>query len=223
MRYPRVVLPGYPHHVILRGNNRRKLFSYPSDYRAFLRLLTTATLRHRVRLHHFCLMQNHVHLLVTPEDARALAAWVKDFAQRYAIRRNRTRGGTGKLFEQRFKSFAITNESYLIACSAYIELNPVRAGRVLLPGFYEWSSYHLHAGDAKRSALAPAAWTPTAFYRSLGSTSATRGAGFVEWLHGLIGVTFDLPALHEKAAAEAETLSDGYPLRLERPDGSRCD
>jgi putative transposase len=221
MRQRRTVSPGFPHHVILRGNNRRRLFSYARDYKRFLELLAAATERHAVALHHFCLMQNHVHLLATPDHELALASWVKDFSQRYAYRRNRVRSGSGKLFEQRFRSFVIDSESYLIACGAYIERNPHRAGIVSSPEHYPWSSYRLLARHRLGSTFPASCLTPTAFYRSFGATAEARGVGFVRWFADLLRRPEpELPAPQARTAAAAERLSEGYELRLQRPDGS---
>jgi putative transposase len=223
MRKRRLVLSGFPHHVILRGNNRRRLFSYPSDYELFLRLLATATRLHGIALHHFCLMKNHVHLIGTPTEEAALSRWVKHFAQRYALRRNKLRGGTGKLFEERYRCFPITDERYFITCSAYVELNPIRAGAVAKLDDYRWSTYLLLAGAAERSALHPSAWTPSVFYLSFGSTAERRATGFATWLAERCGdSTVALSEVHGRAAASAESLSTGYARRLRRPDGTRC-
>ena len=149
MRHRRLVAPGHPHHVLLRGNNRRKLFSYPRDYRRFIGYLVAATAVHDVALYHACLMPNHVHLLVAPADGATLARWVQAFAQRYAHHRNSERAATGKLFEQRFKSFVINDERYFEACTAYVELNPVRAGLDEQLADYPWSTYRGYAGNCE--------------------------------------------------------------------------
>jgi putative transposase len=221
MRKPRIVEPGQPHHLILRGNNRRTLFSFPPDYRRFISHLIGATMAHEIELHHFCLMQNHVHLIATPRQPDALARWVRDVAQPYAQYRNRKKQGTGKLFEQRFRSFVIDDIGYLIACTAYVELNPVKAGLVRRAEEYRWSTARLLVGDHAGSCISARAWTPTAFYLALGETPGRRAAEFGAWL-GALGRLPAFPAEHERALATTHALLDRYRLRLRRPDGSSC-
>src|SRR5581483_10875885 len=122
----RVIIPGLPHHLILRGNNRRRLFSYPTEYSRFLWDMWRAQRRAPVAVHAIMLMKNHVHLIVTPPDADTLAGWVRGFAQRYAQLRNARRSGSGKLFEERFTRIPIRSERQLAVTMAYLDLNPVR-------------------------------------------------------------------------------------------------
>src|SRR5262245_7810080 len=103
-RAPRIIVPGLPHHVVLRGNNRRRLFSSKLDYRMFLYFAGLSLKRCQVGLHALTLMSNHAHLLVTPRHQHDLAAFVKPLAQRYAQLRNEKRNASGKLFEERYWS-----------------------------------------------------------------------------------------------------------------------
>lgn len=96
----RIVVPGRPHHVVIRGNNRRRLFSYSSCYRRFLRYLADALRHTGCRLHALALMTNHVHLVITPPDAAALSSCVKRLAQRYAVQRNARFAASGKGLEE---------------------------------------------------------------------------------------------------------------------------
>jgi putative transposase len=221
MRKPRIVEPNKPHHIIMRGNNRRNLFSFPRDYRRYISHLAGATLSNEVSLHHFCLMQNHVHLMVTPHSKDALASWVRDVAQPYAQYRNRDKQGSGKLFEQRFLSFVIDEIDYLIACTAYIELNPVKAGLVRRAEEYRWSTARLLVGDVAGSCISPRVWVPTTFYAALGESAGRRAAEFGAWLSAL-GRLPAFPAEHERALAATHALLDRYRHALRRPDGSRA-
>jgi putative transposase len=215
-RTARVVVPGYPHHLILRGNNRRNLFSYPRDYRGFLFDIAGARSRYACLVHAFCLMTNHVHLLVTPLVAGTLNKFVQRIAQCLAQRRNRTRGGSGKLFEERFKSVLVVDDAQLAATTAYVELNPTRAGLCSRPEEYAWSSYRLHAGT-ERSRVLLAMWAPSPWYLSLGRADATRAKAYVEWFDGF-------RALPEEDQRSATALPDPAPVRgsnrVLRPDGS---
>jgi putative transposase len=140
-RTARAVLAGLPLHVVQRGINRQQCFFSESDYLTYFRLLEELSVRFGCLLHAYCLMTNHVHLLLTPETSDSCALLMKNLGQRYVQRVNRQLERTGTLWEGRFKSCLVRSESYVLACYRYIELNPVRAGLVALPGQYRWSSY----------------------------------------------------------------------------------
>src|SRR5258706_11670778 len=118
MRKPRIVVPGYPHHVILRGNNRRRLFSYPSDYRAFLRYLAGGLRKHPCEVNALALMTNHVHLLMTPRKLETLPKLIHYTSMRYAQLRNARHADSGKLFEGKFLSFPVLGERQLAIVTA---------------------------------------------------------------------------------------------------------
>jgi putative transposase len=205
-----LVVAGHPHHLVLRANNRRNLFSCAHDRVQFLRFVLGA--EDRGTVHALAMMTNHVHMLVVPTSFDGLWRWVKTFAQRYAMHRNRERGSTGKVFEQRYGLKAILSERHLAATTAYIDLNPARAG--IAP---TWSTFGLHAGQGRVSELVRELWTPSAWWSSLGRDDASRHAAYREL------------AL-ERAAAWASdvVLPDGprpqvvaYARRPVRPDGTR--
>lgn len=211
-RRPRLdtVLPDHPHHVIVRGNNRRNLFSYKSCYRAFLGLVAHASRVLALPVHALVLMRNHAHIVATPHDASHLSGWVKHFAQRYAARRNRHRESSGKLFEQRFTAIPITSERQLAATIPYVELNPVRAGVVEAPSDWRWSTYRLHAVEGDADPEVAELWTPHAWWQDLASDHAARGEAYR-----------DLARHRDEAArAAAGDVSLEYAHRIERPDRS---
>ena len=212
-RIARLVVPGVPHHITLRANNRRRLFSFSTDFLRFLALVRRAAVRFACPVHAYCLMTNHVHLIVTPPSVESLARFVKDFAQRYATYWNRKRDGSGKLFEQRFDSRLITSDEQLAACTAYDELHPVKAGLTRAPGDYRWSSYRFHASSTAplgaRGLLTPSVW-----YLSLGSCSEARAAAFREYLE-------NVRELRERPGV-APPRPRASKRRLRRPDGSRA-
>jgi putative transposase len=182
-REPRLlrVAPNFPHHLVLRGNNRRRLFTFPRCRRLFLQLLADASSRTGCAVHAWALMTNHVHLVVTPPDARSLSRCVQSFAQRYAWRRNRALGDSGKLFEERFFSEPLTSEAHLVATTAYVELNPVRAGVVADPATFPWTSYALHAAlPAQVEPLVRALWSPHPWYSALGADVTSRARRYRE-------------------------------------------
>lgn len=173
-RAPRFIVPGVPHHVITRGNNRRRLFSYPRDRDLFIRLLGKGLRLKNCSSYALTLLTNHVHAMTTPLGESSMPAWVKYFSQRYAQHRNRDRNGSGKLFEQSYFSKVIKTEAQLAITTMYIEANPLRAGIVTDPLDYRWSTYPIHAGQPALSAVPIDYWTPSGWYMSLGNTATER-------------------------------------------------
>ena len=151
-RIARSVLAGLPLHVVQRGINRQQCFFSDTDYAVYLKFLAEFSVRFGCSLHAYCLMTNHIHLLLTPERADACALLMKNLGQRYVQSVNRKLERTGTLWEGRFKSGLVRSESYVLACYRYIELNPVRAGMVSVPSQYRWSSYSTNA-EGKGSEL----------------------------------------------------------------------
>lgn len=146
-RIGRVVLPNYPHHVVQRGHNRQVIFVEAEDYEHYLSDLRDLKDAFGVKVYAYCLMTNHVHLLLTPdESATGLSQLMKTLAARMTRYRNRLEGRSGTLWESRFKSSVVQSDSYLLACSRYIELNPVRAKMVRHVAEYPWSSYPQRVG-----------------------------------------------------------------------------
>lgn len=144
-RLPRIVVPGLPVHVIQRGNNRQATFYSAEDYRKYLDVLTLASDKYECFIHAYVLMTNHVHLLVTPVTDTSLSLMMQAIGRTYVRYINGTYQRSGTLWEGRYKSALVESEQYLLTCSRYIELNPVRAGMVKAPGQYKWSSYHSNA------------------------------------------------------------------------------
>jgi len=144
-RLPRYCLPDYPQHVIQRGNNRSPIFVSEEDYACYTNCLLDALHRYAAELHAYVFMTNHVHLLITPRRPDSLARILQSVGRRYVRYFNDRYQRTGTLWEGRYKATIIDSERYLLRCSRYIELNPVRAGMVTHPGDYRWSSYRAHA------------------------------------------------------------------------------
>jgi putative transposase len=106
-------------------------------------------------VHAYCLMTNHVHLLLTPDGPRACGLLMKHVSQHYVEHVNRVHGRTGTLWEGRFRSSLVARPEYVLACYRYIELNPVRAGLSSHPRSYPWSSYRGNADGLADSLLQP--------------------------------------------------------------------
>ena len=146
-RMGRVVLPNYPHHIVQRGHNRQVVFAAPEDYQRYVGDLRELKEAFGVKVYAYCLMTNHIHLLVAPiESVAGLGQPMKALGARATRYRNRIEGRTGTLWEGRYKSSVVQSERYLLACCRYIELNPVRANMVASAADYPWSSYNARVG-----------------------------------------------------------------------------
>ncbi len=177
-RMGRVVVPGYPHHIIQRGHNRQVVFAEEADYRYYLNTLAQYKEVCEVRVYGYCLMTNHVHLLLEPETAAGLGALMKRLAGRQTRFVNRQEPRTGTLWEGRYKSSPVQTDTYLLACLRYIELNPVRAHMVTSPAEYPWSSYRFHAGEVDGPE-----WLDTdRTYKALGATPEERATRYRAYL-----------------------------------------
>ena len=137
------------YHVMTRGHNREALFADADDTRSFLGLLDRYRRRFGLRLYHYCLMTNHVHLLLQLDDPRRLSALMAGLLLAYVRYFNGRHGFVGHLVQGRFKSPAVQREGYWLSCGRYIERNPLAAGLVAVPWDYPWSSCRAYAcGEA---------------------------------------------------------------------------
>ena len=216
-RKPRIVVPGAPHNVCLRGNNRRRLFSSFGDRTLFLRCLERGIRESECLVHQITLMNNHVHLIARPPTDVALSCLVSRSCQRYAQQRNADRAASGKLFEERFYSRVIEDDAALMLVTLYNDANAYQAGIAATPFGHEWSTGPLHAG-LSGSRIPTRLWTPSRWYLALGANVDARAATY----RHLIGEHVARTAIAEAARA-SEPANDGttpYKLRLERPDRS---
>ena len=147
-RIARAVAPGIPHHVTQRGNRRQQTFFNDEDYQSYLELMSEWCMKFQVETWAYCLMPNHIHLIAVPETKDGLNLAIGEAHRRYTRRINFREGWRGHLWQGRFSSF-IMEERYLLACTKYVELNPVRAGLVKKPEDWRWSSAgpHMKAQD----------------------------------------------------------------------------
>lgn len=146
-RPARQVLPGVPHHVTQRGNCRQPIFFGDDDHAFYLSLLSHNCRKGGISVWAWCLMPNHVHLILAPSHADGLRAALAPTHTRYAVEMNRRHGWCGHLWQGRFASVPM-DERHLYACLRYVELNPVRAGLAERPEAWRWSSARAHLGLA---------------------------------------------------------------------------
>ena len=183
-RLPRLTVPGYPHHVIQRGNNRQPIFVTPANYDDLLAMLLENSQKFGVAIHAYVLMGNHFHLLATPQTQDALPQMMQAVGRRYVRLFNDAHARTGTLWEGRYKSTLIQTERYLLACMAYIDLNPVRAGIAAEARDYPWSS-HGHYIGLRHDKLV----SPHPLFWELGNTPFAREAAYADLVRA--GITPD--------------------------------
>ena len=144
-RQARIGLPAMTYHVVTRGNNRSWVFEAKEDFEKYLEILGRYKTRYGFLLYHWVLMNNHVHLLVETTADGALTKVMHGINLSYTLWVNRRYRRVGHLWQDRFKSFPVETDSYLLECGRYIERNPLRAGLVQSPADYPWSSFGTHA------------------------------------------------------------------------------
>ena len=145
-RLPRLSVPGYPHHIIQRGNNRQAIYASDADRQTFLNLLSESANRHSVAVHAYVLMGNHFHLLVTPSLAESLPRFMQALGRAYVRYFNNLHDRSGTLWEGRYRAAVLQAETHLLACMVLLDLNPVRTGLVAQAQDYPWSSHRHYAG-----------------------------------------------------------------------------
>lgn len=225
-RLPRLTVPGYPHHVIQRGNNRQPIFVDAADREHMLALLAEYAPQFKVAIHAYVLMGNHVHLLATPETDTGLPSLMQALGRRYVRYFNDRHGRTGTLWEGRYRSTVIESDRYLLACMVYIDLNPVRAGLVGQARDYPWSSHGHYIGQRTDKRI-----TPHALWWTLGNTPFAREAAYAEMVHAGIGMGqqtaltdatlrgWALGGEHFVADLQKLTARRTAPMRPGRPPG----
>ena len=231
-RLSRVVVPGTPHHVTQRGNRRERIFFEPGDEDLYLDLLTTQLRRRSVACWSYCLMPNHVHLVLTPSDEAGLALAVGEAHRRYASFIGARARWTGHLFQGRFASVAM-DEGHLAAALRYVALNPVKAGLAARAQDWPWSSAAaLVAGRSTRHVdVAPALLRTGDFgtflasggdearWRALLSAETIgRPVGAADWVAALearLGLPLTPQKRGPKARAADEAEVSDQPMLLE--------
>jgi putative transposase len=201
-RRARLVIPHVAVHIIQRGNNRAACFRIDGDYQIYLLHLRQLSAQLGCAVHAYCLMTNHVHLLLTPPSVDACVALMRNLGQRYVQYFNKRHGRTGTLWEGRFRSCVTESTRYVLACYRYIELNPVRAGLVPAPADYAWSSHRANAGRQTDASL-----SPHVEFAALGQVAESRSAAYLKF--------FERNVDPEVLRSIREATNGGYPLGSE--------
>lgn len=211
--HPRLIYPGVAVHIVQRGHNRNACFRGDSDYLVYLSHLRHLSRKYDCDLHAYCLMTNHVHLLLTPETAKACGNLLRDLGRSYVRYFNRRHDRSGTLWQSRYRSCIAESARYVLACYRYIELNPVRAAMVAEPGRYAWSSHSTNVGVAADGSI-----TQHVEYQALGSDDQARVAAY----RGLFDEVFDdelLRTIREATYAGYPLASDAFKSMLSAKSG----
>jgi putative transposase len=200
-RLARVVLPGLPYHVTHRGNRRQNIFFRPQDRQTYKRWLGDYAERYGLEVWSYCLMTNHVHLLVVAHASDSLATAIGRTHGRFAQWQNMRNGWSGHLWANRFYSTPLDDE-HLWAAVKYVELNPVRARLVDRAEDYPWSSARCHARYQPDELLAPARPFPG------------KVENWSDWL-ATEPRQRHIKALRKNTSTGRPTGSDGFVTRLE--------
>jgi len=202
-RQSRLILPGVALHIIQRGHDRKACFRHETDYLVYLGLLRDLSRKSACAVHAYCLMTNHVHLLLTPGSGLACATLMRNLGQRYVQYFNQRHQRSGTLWEGRFRSCLVDSARYVLACHRYIELNPVRAGLSASAAAYRWSSHNANAGSIHDKLL-----SPHPEYLALSEHKTTREAAYRQLCDDA-----DEPSFLESIR---RATNGGYPMIGER-------
>lgn len=142
-RMARLLLKNSCYHIITRGNQKQNVFLEEAGYKRYFKILTKYTKHFKAKLYSFCLMPNHIHLLLEPEVPEKLTKLMQGLNLSYTLYFNRKYNKVGHLWQDRFISKIVTKDKYLLDCISYIETNPIRANMITHLQDYAWSSYNL--------------------------------------------------------------------------------
>ncbi len=177
-RIARLIEDNGVYHIITRGNDKKRLFRYSRDYIHFLKLTQDTIEKYGIAVYHYCLMSNHMHFLIRVNKAQDMPKFFQILFQRYANYFRKRYKHTGYLFQNRYKSYQITKDIYLLECARYIERNPVRANVVIDPGDYRWSSYLCYSKGNKDAIIKKL----NPLYLSMASTNMDRQERYKAYL-----------------------------------------
>ncbi len=138
-----MIFPGVPHHVVHRGRRGNRIFFGDEDYSTYFQTATKLLRLHDVAVWTYCFMPDHIHLIVVPEDERSVGKALLEAATQYGLYLNSRTDRTEAPFQDTFAAHAL-DEQYLIACTRYVEINPVKREYVQLPEQWPWSSAAAH-------------------------------------------------------------------------------
>ncbi|MFH1837449.1 MAG: transposase [Candidatus Omnitrophota bacterium] len=176
-RLPRVFADNAVYHILQRGNNKRILFFSDDDHKYFLQLIGRYKRKYPIELYHYCLMPNHIHLLLKIISKEHLPKFFQGLFQSFQFHHRKKYGYCGSLYQNRYKSLLINSDAYLLECGRYIERNPLRAKLVSSLNEYPWSSYRFYSEGVPNKLI-----TPCPAYLSLAKTCKKRQKIYKEYV-----------------------------------------
>ena len=209
-RNPRFYLPSVPVHIVQRGHSRDTVFFEAQDYATYAYWVKEASKKYCVAVHAFVLMTNHIHLLMTPREGRDVSLFMQFVGRRYVPYINHKYGKSGSIWEGRYKASLVQEETYFLTVMRYIELNPLRAGMVELPGQYRWSSFCHNIGTRKIGFI-----TPHPIYHGLGDNEKARQQAYEELFKGHID-EIDMKRIREAWQTGTPLGNDYFRERVEQ-------
>ena len=186
-RGPRIICKDAIVNVASRGNNKRIIFKKDKDFEYFKKLLLKYKKRYGFKLYHYCLMRNHIHLLLEICDPRSLAKIMQGIQLAYFHYFRKRYGYVGRFWQGRFCSKIVEDNNYLLTAGLYIEGNPVRAKIVTRPEGYKWSSFKAYAYNAKDPLI-----DLNPYYLSLGQNDTERGEIYQRFMAGYLEANSEL-------------------------------
>ncbi|MDD3274776.1 MAG: transposase [Candidatus Omnitrophica bacterium] len=177
-RMARCLLDGGYYHILTRGLDRRRLFRCRQDFEYFLKLMRACRDKYMNFIIHYCLMPNHIHLLLKMRNGKDLSKFMQSLLQVYAVSYRKKYGSAGFIFQNRYKSKLIDNDAYLMECARYIERNPLRAKIIDKLEEYPWSSYHYYSRGKADNLIN----LNNPLYESLGQTAEDRRKSYAKYI-----------------------------------------
>ena len=217
-RKARIIVPNCPHHIVQRGHNKNAVFVAEQDYQYYLENLKEFKHEFSIKVNAWCLMTNHVHLILEPgDDEKSISRLMKHLAGRQSAYVNKLEQRTGTLWEGRFKASPIQKDEYLLPCVRYIEMNPVRACMVTSADEYKWSSYHERTGQRDDGVL-----DLDVCYLGLSDSRKERIKRYKEFLSDAISET-EMKLLHESVKRNQLTGNNRFTDEVEQRVGIRVE
>jgi len=217
-RKARILVPRCPHHIVQRGHNRKAVFVEDRDYQYYLDNIKEFKAELGIKLYAWCLMTNHVHLILEPADeVENLSQLMKRLAGRQSAFVNKLESRTGSLWEGRFKASPIQRDEYLLQCVRYIEMNPVRANMVPSLDAYKWSSYHERMGNTQSGML-----DLDACFLGLASTAVKRKERYRKYIEAEVSEA-ELQMLRESVQRNQLTGNNRFVDEIETRTGLRVE
>ena len=216
-RIARLVAEDTVFHILTRGNNRRAVFHEDKDYRHYLYLLKLYKEEHYFLLHHYCLMPNHIHLILMTTEHTDLAKLMKQVNLAYMHYYKRNYSHYGHFWQGRYKSLIIQKDEYLLTCGKYIELNPVKANIVKDPKDYPYSSYNFYASGDHNTLI-----DTNPLYADMGKTNKQRQLYYtnlvvdnlkIEQHQRFIGSKDFIKTMEERFGVKSQQRKRGRPVK----------